>query len=666
MKGKKEGALMKKMFWLFPLFLLFAACGTPTPSATALPTPTGFLSPTFTPTPNRTQLWQATLAVNQTQNAGYNATQGARHTQVAQTQAVKALTPTITPTPTTTPFPTFGPSTPLSGAEMYQLVGESAQRAMERLPKLEAYWEKILEDADGFWDALNPLKFHLARLTQEVLWRNPGLSTREALEWQIAKNLAFAGEQEATEYLQRLLVQELNRNAALSAKGVESISIPGFELTWFSAPNLFGDGRAAWVVQVMLADAGWNYTWGGTVLAVREFENGLYSVMPVNSSWQPYFGDGFEVMVEDHTADEIPEILIHRGQQHGMGDNMREYWVCVYQWEDPIWSPLLWNARGEPYLYKTDWMPSDCLITYNYLRVEYLMVESSSTELLQASKNTDSIGCGWEVHFEFIWNGKNYEQKVFADIPTNPAVMYGYHCITDVLRNWGDMLGNYPEILNTLEIILSNWPDPTMMLPSDTTFSAFYGPDFRDEFRFQLARLYALSGDLEKATEYFSQVIDHPDDPTSREWPALAQRYLNQLEDVATAEAELTNDLFPPQESAPTALLAGDIADQAALALFQNGDVETIIESLEIAVNDPDLSAIREYPCSDLYADNDQPVSILYHQVNECAAVYYWLAVAYEVRGNEEKAVEFYWYVWQNYPDSFYALVAEDRLVERP
>ncbi len=658
---------MKKVFWLFPLFWLFAACGTLTPSATALPTPTVFLSPTFTPTPNRTQLWQATLAANQTQNAGYNATQGVKHTQVAQTQAVKALTPTITPTPTTTPFPTFGPSTPMSGAEMYQLADESAQMAVERLLVLESYWEKILLENRDYADALSPVKLHIGRLAQEVLWRNPGLTETDDVKWIISQNLAIAGEQEATEYLVALLQDELNRNPNLVSSHEESVKFNGFEFVWISAPNLFGDGEESWVVKVTRSiSASWYENWGGAVLAIKKTEMGSYWVFPVNSSWQPFFASWFDVMVGDHTADDIPEILIHREQEHGMGPPMREAWVCVYQWDNENWIPLLAGAKVE-IGYRDRWMPSDCLITQNNVGVEYYRVPNEVADILQISKITVNMVCAWDIHYTFRWNGVSYQQSVNVDVPTVPVGPSEFICLDEVLGNWAGTLGNMPDIIHFMEDRLANWPTADTVVPEmDTPFLKLFGSDFRDEFRFQLARLYALSGDLEKATEYFSQVIDQPDDSSSQEWPGRAQRYLNQMSDLHTAEAELTNELFPPKEPTPVTLFAEDIADQAALSMFQNGNVETVIRTLEAAVNDPKLSAYRDELCTALNTKTDLPISIQYRDINDCAAVYYWLAVAYEMHGNEEKAVEFYWYVWQNYPDSFYALVAEDRLVERP
>lgn len=110
---------MKKAALLIALLFILSACQSRTPApAEVLPTPSRTPSPTVTPTPNATERYQGTLQANQTQNAGYALTQVLKQTEFAQTQAVKALTPTSTPTitPTDTPFPTWTPqptSTPL-------------------------------------------------------------------------------------------------------------------------------------------------------------------------------------------------------------------------------------------------------------------------------------------------------------------------------------------------------------------------------------------------------------------------------------------------------------------------------------------------------------------------------------------------------------------------
>lgn len=105
-----------KRVWFFSIFVfvLLASCAKQIPPISVteaiLPTATlvstGTLVPTMTLTPNPTTQYQETLSANQTQNAGYSLTQVVKQTEIAQTQVVKALTPSATPTVTITPTPT--------------------------------------------------------------------------------------------------------------------------------------------------------------------------------------------------------------------------------------------------------------------------------------------------------------------------------------------------------------------------------------------------------------------------------------------------------------------------------------------------------------------------------------------------------------------------------
>ncbi len=51
--------------------------------------------------------------------------------------------------------------------------------------------------------------------------------------------------------------------------------------------------------------------------------------------------------------------------------------------------------------------------------------------------------------------------------------------------------------------------------------------------------------------------------------------------------------------------------------------------------------------------------------MNECASVYYLLALAYEAGGQTDRAVEAYWYIWKNFPDSLYAIASQYKLGEK-
>ncbi len=105
---------MKRVLILLTIAFLLGACGqsTPTPTPTLAPTATNL--PTYTSTlPPR----QVTMRANQTKNAAYAATVGARFTLTAESRRLTALVPTATRTITSTNTPTSTPgptSTPTS------------------------------------------------------------------------------------------------------------------------------------------------------------------------------------------------------------------------------------------------------------------------------------------------------------------------------------------------------------------------------------------------------------------------------------------------------------------------------------------------------------------------------------------------------------------------
>jgi hypothetical protein len=113
-----------KKYFAFLFFLILAACqsappqlvetnavkntpsSTPSFQASSTPAPDALLLPADLTATEAEAEWQATLAVNQTQNAYGEATRHVSNTQVAIGKTQTALAPTPTPTQTPTPIPT--------------------------------------------------------------------------------------------------------------------------------------------------------------------------------------------------------------------------------------------------------------------------------------------------------------------------------------------------------------------------------------------------------------------------------------------------------------------------------------------------------------------------------------------------------------------------------
>jgi len=76
---------------------------------------------------------------------------------------------------------------------------------------------------------------------------------------------------------------------------------------------------------------------------------------------------------------------------------------------------------------------------------------------------------------------------------------------------------------------------------------------------------------------------------------------------------------------------------------FENKDIETAISSFEQFLADPNTEEIYSRP-----------------------RLYYLLALAYELSDDHVNAIQNYWYLWQNYPDSPYAILAQAKLEIKP
>jgi tetratricopeptide (TPR) repeat protein len=167
----------------------------------------------------------------------------------------------------------------------------------------------------------------------------------------------------------------------------------------------------------------------------------------------------------------------------------------------------------------------------------------------------DPYGCGdGEEIFTFTWDGEKYLRKVTIQVASSMDDLYIPRCI-DAAWTWGNSLQNITEIIELMNNALTAWPELQQANPD--WFSSNRPPEYRDQFRFQLGRLYALAGNREKAQEVLLDLVNNPSYKQNLEWPSIAQRYLNKLGDLRQAEQELTKDItsLPEETSEPSSSL---------------------------------------------------------------------------------------------------------------
>jgi hypothetical protein len=142
-----------------------------------------------------------------------------------------------------------------------------------------------------------------------------------------------------------------------------------------------------------------------------------------------------------------------------------------------------------------------------------------------------------------------------------------------------------------------------------------------------------------KEAEVAGQPLANFEDP----WPTMAQTYLDNLDNLEQAEqllAEFNASLLPVWTSS-TWVDVDEVSLELAERLFAGDDPQIIITELEMLITEQ---------CT---------------ENRTCLQPYYVLGLAYEAAGDGANAVAAYWQVWRDYPDSYYATVAQYRLVEK-
>jgi hypothetical protein len=220
-----------------------------------------------------------------------------------------------------------------------------------------------------------------------------------------------------------------------------------------------------------------------------------------------------------------------------MGWSFAESWVCSYQWHEESWQSLLVGTRSEQFATYGLELPlsAGCLILRgNIGGPEYLPTGDHQPNEVHITTLIDPYGCGgWEANHTLIWDGNIYLQQVALHPPSDAPALSVIGCV-GAAWEWASSLQNITDVIGLMENSLYVWSDLEMQ--NSDPFSALLEPNFRDQFRFQLGRLYALAGNLEKSRETLLDVINHPDDQSNSEWFVRAQGNLGSLGNLKKAE----------------------------------------------------------------------------------------------------------------------------------
>lgn len=629
----------KHWMWIAYCSLVVAACSVQSPEAISTNT-------------------QTAVMLNTTQ----------RSPTVPTPLPTSTLIPSETPLPSSTPDLTPPPriaipvASPVPSTQYRLRGGESVQDAQHALEVSSIYWRQILESYQDKSDALNPLQKHLAILAREALWRFPGIPDGEAVAWSEAHHLAMSGDQSATQLLSKLVEAELTRSSVSDPTSL-ILGRTGFDLSWMTAENLLGDGSRGWLLVGTLPQAESNGAGGGAVMAVVRLSDQTWEIKPIYSFWQPYFGDTFAVFLEGVSSAHSPQVIVEQGQQHGMGWSFREGWICSYGWKNGRWAPLLGGSTWDPSAAASVGSPAseECLTVsggFGELAVAASGSESGSYSL-EFTTLFDPYGCGgWMLDHSLRWMGGQYRHDVTLVIAPDTDLLATTYCVDGPWRFDGQLV-NPEDAIVVMEDIQARC-DESVSLGQDQCAS-FLSPRSRDSYRFHLARLYALAGQPAISRELFAALAEEPADPNDQEWAVRARSYLQNLGNLAAAEQTLTSELWPVGDRAPRQVERVVAASSAARTLLfdqaTSDQAETVLrEALSSRDWDVECAASPDEEAT-------RPQSIHLYWQNECALVYYLLGLVRESTGDDQLAVEAYWHVLHDFPESVYAIVVETKLV---
>ncbi len=492
------------LFLAFILSLFFFGCNNPdiqNVEPAVLPTET-VLAPTV---PSLT-----TMQVNQTQNAAHFATGS---TQLTATWiALPTQTETPTPAPTQVQQPAIIPfSSPLPAPESYRLREWTEQDALDLISAEESYALYVLENPPpsafrgeyAFQEAHRSIKVAV----QEALLKFPNIDSDGMLAWKVAHAnaiLSWPAEINPDDWILSTLETDLN-SGKVTVDTIESYfrTRSFYTLQRMQIPGLMGGTQLVEVFWISATDSSFA---DGLLFSVQH-NAGQYELIKVYSSWNYYYGSFERFIYEDHNFDGLPEIYwlmsVYNGSMCGSK-------FGIFQWEENQFVDLA-VGPGSP-----NGIDLACDAQWNFDRLD-----ENGVPLL-------SILQGWPFgtlsENDYKWNGTRYERIEIRFTPPEYYETYPRDWLGYAVEN-----GDYTTATQKLEEALLHWNSDSF---------PWVGPAFKDFVRFQLAYLYALQSQPDRARAGFQELSVAPADGTKLTISKATEAFLSEYdqdEDIYSA-----------------------------------------------------------------------------------------------------------------------------------
>ncbi|KAA3656339.1 MAG: hypothetical protein DWQ04_31355 [Chloroflexi bacterium] len=568
------------------------------------------------------------------------------------------------------------PVTPSSPANAYSLKKWAQEERLAAIAEAKILINEDIEEQGPSDSAyyFQELIRYLILMEWELLLQYSNMLADKELAWDLAyrESVNTIAHYKVDRFIS-LLEEELNSGEISLDSITDDLFLRDFSVaSILEGDDLFGKSKPGTFLQIESAIP----TYSDDTIALVAISGssvGEYQVIPLQPFWDWNHKSSLTISSDDHNENNTTEIIViddfwGSGSPGGCGSHL-----AIYEWREVDSGGHFENIAANVAEIVMSTAYGECVQPWelDYIDNEgVLAIKSFRRHFVSAYSYGDCPD--YEEWNLYKWDGQAY---TWADSGVN-LIEGSPKCMMD----WANLAGGLnDEAVSLVENALLDW-SPEM--------ETVWGPASEDYYRFKLGTWYALRGeqelaiktleavrdypvktDFEKASEladlyllyyeeqgvdaacsavwdYIHEIAPHPEccgydrEGILSIWGFANPRWGSVIWDICEWEPENTNVDFPDERD-----WTSEIQDETILQLEQ-----TLYESADpVTARMILLDLLGNY----LYGSGSGELR---------AYLMYLLGLTYELTDDEAIAIDLYWHLWNEHPDSVYALLIRQKL----
>ncbi len=592
---------------------------------------------------------------------------------------------TALPSPSPSAMPATPTSQPTPGPDAYRLKAWTEQDALDAILEGEHAPEKLIHETQDY----------MYTLEREALVRFPKGKLKDEFDWKVAREEAIIlggfPEGAPVDGFLHQLGKALDSGQVTPDMLEAWLPNKGFDVTsYYFVLNLLGDGQRAQVIQIETQD--WLLPADIVLAIAKSPQSGTYRLFSVRPYW----------LVRDSTRQALEQVTVvsvngnKRPEIRTLTDSefpaICRSELSLYEWEGGDSNGHFENIAGQVMSIEGDYWNNRCKDPWEFSARDKRGAQPLTATLRH--KNWAGDECSeFQLKLRYEWNGVAY--RWVSGVASLPNKSQPRQCLV----GWAHAAakhGLYDQAVPLIVSALADWPKE---------IDDIWGPSAKDLFRFKLGTWHIFQGNDDKGISTLEDVQDNPANPAFNMVARIAEKFLSSYRASKNAdrtcfaisnwlleEFELSGHSIaawgfrepdsafigpglsrvcdrgwrpdipwdqqfqmptpapPPQTPEPTVTPSPRWVQKEAVqliekTLFIDGDSHHALQLIE-----------RLLATEVIDADNLSGIETVKPYLR------YLLGLTHELSGDERKAVDNYWHVWHDYPDSLYSKIAEQKL----